>query len=364
MRILFIAPVPPPINGQSKASKVLLDKLIQNNYYVTVVNLSKNSLKSGFDSFGRFFNIILILRRIWLKRKNKDVIYLSLAESFLGNIRDLFIFCIFYNTKSKFFLHMLGGAGMKKILENNGPIKWINYFFIKNVSGIIVEGPVNFHIFSKILPKEKIHIVPNFAEDFLFVSDNEIKEKFHNASKLQILYLSNLIQGKGYVELAEAYFQLDEEYKKQLNIVFVGGFETNRSKTEFLNKIKNQSGLVYLGNFIDGDLKRKLYCNSHLFCLPSYYPFEGQPISILEAYAAGCVVIASNHSGIPFIFADEINGFMVEKKSVHSIKMAIYQIFEKRNSLEEIAFFNRNEALIKFRVSNYQESLINIFSYE
>jgi glycosyltransferase involved in cell wall biosynthesis len=363
MNILFIAPIPPPINGQSKASKVLLDILIQKEYNVTVVNLSKNSLKSGFDSIGRFFNIVLILKKIWSNRIGKDVIYLSLAESFFGNIRDLLIYCIFYGSKTKIFLHMLGGAGMKNILESGGPIKLINCFFLKKVSGVIVEGPVNFHLFSKILPKEKVHVVPNFAEDFLFASDDVIKSKFFSTKKFQILYLSNLIPGKGYDELADAYLKLDNDYQEQLNIVFVGGFESIKSKNKFLNKIKNHSGLSYLGNFIDGELKKKLYFDSHFFCLPTYYPFEGQPISILEAYATGCVVITTNHSGIPYIFSDKVNGFLVEKESVDSIKLIIHKIFENRSILKEIAFFNRNEALNKFRISIYQESLINIFKY-
>jgi glycosyltransferase involved in cell wall biosynthesis len=98
-----------------------------------------------------------------------------------------------------------------------------------------------------------------------------------------------------------------------------------------LNKIADNEELKYLGKFIDGVEKRKLYCESHIFCLPTYYPFEGQPISILEGYATGCAVITSNHSGIPFIFKDEKNGFMVEKKSVSSLTESLRKaILEKK----------------------------------
>ena len=117
MKILFIAPIPPPINGQSKASKVLLDILQQEKHNVCVVNLSKNSLKNGFNSIRRVFDIFTILVEVWKKRKNNHVIYLSLAESFFGNLRDLFVYVICYKSRHKIFIHMLGGAGMKKILE-------------------------------------------------------------------------------------------------------------------------------------------------------------------------------------------------------------------------------------------------------
>ena len=66
---------------------------------------------------------------------------------------------------------------------------------------------------------------------------------------------------------------------------------------------------------MNGTQKKDLYSNAHIFCLPTYYPWEGQPFCILEAYAAGCVVITTNHSGISQVFKDGINGIEVEKKS-------------------------------------------------
>jgi glycosyltransferase involved in cell wall biosynthesis len=361
MKVLFIAPIPPPINGQSKASKVLLDKLIYDKHDVSIINLSKSSLKNGFNSLRRLFDIFYILVEVWIKRKKNDIIYLSLAESFFGNLRDLFIYVICYKSRHKIFIHMLGGAGMKKILEGKGFQQKINSFFINQFAGVIVEGSVNFEVYSKVISTKKIRIIPNFAEDFLFVSDEEIKSKFSNKQSIQILFLSNLISGKGYDELADAYIQLEEVYKKQVTIVFVGGFESLESENEFLLKIKAHNGLNYIGKFIDGEKKRELYCQSQVFCLPTYYPFEGQPISILEAYATGCVVISSNHSGIPFIFADKKNGFMVKKKSVLSIKKSIEDVLTYKNQLEDIAFNNRNEALEKYRTAIYQEAITSFF---
>jgi glycosyltransferase involved in cell wall biosynthesis len=362
MKILFIAPIPLPINGQSKASKVLLDKLLYDGQDLKIVNLSKNSLKNGFNSLKRVFDIFCILVEVWKKRNKNDIIYLSLGESFFGNLRDLFIYGICYKSRHKIFIHMLGGAGMKKILEGKGVQKKINSYFINDIAGVIVEGSVNFEVFSNVISKNKIHIVPNFAEDFLFVNDEEIKAKFSDKHSIQILYLSNLIPGKGYDDLANAYIELEEASKKQVNIVFVGGFESQESEKDFMTKIKTHNGLNYIGKFIDGDKKRELYCQSQVFCLPTYYPFEGQPISILEAYATGCVVITTNHSGIPYIFNDKNNGFLVEKQSIQSIKNAIVEVLINRNNLFEIAKYNRDEAKSKYRTDIYQTEISKIFN--
>jgi glycosyltransferase involved in cell wall biosynthesis len=360
LKILFIAPIPPPINGQSKASLVLLEAL-NGEHHVDVINLSKSTLRNGVFSLSRFVDIFENLKQIYNKKNAKDIIYISLAESFAGNLRDILFFYINRKKLSRTFIHMLGGAGMKEILNGTGVMQKVNAHFMKKMAGVIVEGPVNFETFKTVFPENRIHIVPNFAEDFLFVSDEEISNKFNNLTTINILYLSNLIPGKGYNELADAFILLDSEAKSKLDISFVGGFENSESELVFLDKIKPFSQLKYLGKFIDGLEKRKLYCKSHVFCLPTYYPFEGQPISILEAYATGCAVITSNHSGIPFIFKDKMNGFLVEKKSVLSLKNSLLKIISQKDKLEEIAKFNRLDSIKKYRTEIFQNAIINIF---
>ena len=360
MKILFIAPIPPPVTGQSLAVKVIYDEL-EKEHQVEVINLNKESFKSGLNSLKRLNQVAGILKAVWRQRKNNDIIYFAISESFAGNMKDLVIYLICFKSLRQTIIHMLGGAGMKRILESRGIQFRLNNYFINRLGGIIVEGNTQFKMFSKIISPEAIHVVPNFAEDFLFVSESEIEEKFYCVNPITILYLSNLIYGKGYVELVDAYLGLSDNQKEKIRIVFVGGFESDNFKSDFLQKINGSEGLEYLGLFISGNEKKKLYLKSHVFCLPTYYPFEGQPISILEAYATGCVVITTNHSGIPDVFSNGTNGFEVEKKSADSIRDVLQQIIDKPEQLLPLAISNRNVALEKYRTSVYTASLIRVF---
>ncbi len=359
MKILFIAPIPPPINGQSKASKVILDAL-QENHQVQVINLSKNSLKNGEGSLARIKDIFNIAKEVRKSYKKNDIVFLSLAESFAGNLRDLLIYNIISKKISKTYIQMLGGAGMKEILHGTGWQKKANAKFMEKIGGVIVEGPANFESFRKVVSEEKIHIVPNFAEDFLFANTDEIEKKFENVNPIKVLFLSNLIPGKGYNELADAFLSLSAEEQSKLRVTFVGGFESAKDEESFLTKISQNNNLEYLGKFIDGEKKRNLYIESHVFCLPTYYPFEGQPISILEGYATGCVVITSDHSGIPYVFRDNFNGFLVEKKSVISLAKALRRLLSEKEDLKKIAINNRDEALEKYRTEIYQKKILQI----
>jgi glycosyltransferase involved in cell wall biosynthesis len=359
MKILFIAPLPPPITGHSFASKIFLDYLVK-YHQVQIVNLSKESFKSGFNSIERIIQIIKIFWEIWYKKRGVDTIYFTISESIAGSIKDLFIYFICFGSLDKMIIHLHGGAGMKEIMLNSNKIHYkINKYFISRLYGVVVLGKSHYDIYSSIFKKDKIYIVPNFASDELFLDNEEIIDKFKNLQPIRILFLSNFIEGKGYNELIEAYSLLDDNIKNNLIIDFAGGFESENQKNNFLQKVEKIAQFRYHG-IVSGIEKKELFKSAHIFCLPTYYSYEGQPITILEAYASGCVVITTNHSGIHDIFCDKLNGFEVEKRSSNSIKNAIKQITIENDKLLPIALFNRAIAHKEFRTSIYCTALLRI----
>jgi glycosyltransferase involved in cell wall biosynthesis len=361
MRVLFIAPLPPPTHGQSLASDVFYQRVLEQNT-VQVVNMAEPTARHLLDRIRRVPKVLGFLTDVAKQRRGADVIYLSISESFLGNLKDLCIYLICYSSLGKMFIHLLGGAGIRRILAGDGLRYRLNRFFIRRLSGVIVEGQTQAATFSPLVGPERIHVVPNFAEDFLFVTEDEIRRKFAGRTTINVLFLSNLLFGKGHNELVEAYLSLARETRDRVRIVFVGGFDSRNARSEFLQKLDGHEGLVYKGEFIGGTEKKALYNETHVFCLPTYYPYEGQPISILEAYATGCVVITTEHSGIPDVFKDGVNGFAVKTKSSQSIRQVLETILKDGRHLIDIAIHNRNTAYEKYRTDIYGTALMRILA--
>ena len=359
MRILFIAPLPPPTHGQSLASDVLYQKL-RERHDVRVVDMAKPTARHVWDRLGRVGAVLSFLKGVATKQRGVDVIYLTISESLLGNLKDLCIYVLCFGKLDRMFIHLLGGAGIKRILERRGVQYRLNKFFISRMRGVIVEGRIQAATFSSVIAREHIHIRQNFAEDFLFFTEQEVRRKFDDARTVSVLFLSNLYGGKGHNELVDAYRSLPRGVQERFTIAFVGGFESAKLRDEFMSRIAGEGGLTYLGTFVSGSEKRALYGKSHVFCLPTYYPYEGQPISILEAYATGCVVVTTEHSGIPEVFRDGVNGFAVETRSAESIKRAFEQIARDPGRLVEIAVANRNVAHERYRTGTYQAALTGI----
>jgi glycosyltransferase involved in cell wall biosynthesis len=359
MKILVIAPLPPPTHGQSLASEVIYTAL-RAHHDVQAVNMAKPIARHRWGTAGRLLPIVRVLAQVARRKRGADLIYLSISESLLGNLKDICIYLLCHRSLDRMFIHLLGGAGMKRMLEKRGLQYRLNRIFISRLKGVIVEGRAQAATFSTLARPEHIHIVHNFAEDFLFVDETSIARKFAAVAPLNVLFLSNLLPGKGHDELLEAYLGLRAELQAKIRMTFVGGFESDAARTAFLQRLEGHDGLTYLGAFIGGEPKKALYGRTHVFCLPTYYPYEGQPISILEAYATGCVVVTTRHSGIPEVFTDAVNGYAVETRSAESIRSVLERMLERPDHLRDIALTNRRVAGDAYTTGVYRSALSQI----
>ena len=358
MKILYIAPLPPPITGHSLVSKVLLDELIK-IHQVEIIDLSKDSFSEGIDGFKRILQIVKILIKTAIKKKGKDIIYLTISESLAGNLKDLLIYLICFRLNNKIIIHLHGGSIKRQLWNKYFVIKWVNHFFIKRLRGVIISGESHVSIFSDIIPREKIHLVPNFAQDYLFVNQSIIDLKYESPI-IRVLYMSNLIPKKGYIELVNAFFLLTQEFKERIQIDFAGAFDSEEQKVIFLNKISAYNQITYHG-VVSEAAKKSLFSQAHIFCLPTSY-FEGQPISILEAYASGCVVVTTAQAGILDIFEPGVNGYVIEAESSESIKNVLESLFGIEDKMHQISTNNFSTAIQEFRKEKYCKEIENILS--
>lgn len=354
--VLYIAPLPPPITGQSLASQVLYDDLVV-DHDVKVVNLSKQSLRSGFSSFGRFVSLARLFIAIF-RNRDADVIYFTISESRAGNLKDLLIYLLCYGRLNRMVVHLHGGAGMRCLLAPGARFtRAINAFFLSKLRSIVILGERHRDIFAGLQCRTPLAVVANFAAEELFVSRDSVVEKFQRSGPLRVLYLSNLIPGKGYLELLRGYELLSDFAREQVLVDFAGAFESNADQAAFLNRIQALPNVKYHG-VVMGEQKASLLKSAHVFCLPTYYPYEGQPISILEAYATGCAVITTDHSGILDVFSDGENGMLVRKMSSESVRDALATAANaSRERLLNFALRNLDEARVRYRSATYVESL-------
>jgi glycosyltransferase involved in cell wall biosynthesis len=83
--------------------------------------------------------------------------------------------------------------------------------------------------------------------------------------------------------------------------------------------------ITYHGQVL-GCAKDAILRKSHIFLLPTYYPWEGQPLSIIEAMAYATPIISCKQRGIPEMIDEGINGHFVMPKDPKDIAEKIKAI--------------------------------------
>lgn len=357
MKILFIAPLPPPINGHSLVCKVLHDSLLTGNSVYTV-DLKKQGLKDGKISTKRIFEIFRVFCEVSQKKKNSDVVYLTISESLAGNLKDIIIYLICYSLLPKFFIHLHGGSIKRLLFDKFSLLFIINRFFIKRMAGVIISGNSHLEIFESYVEANRIFIIPNFAPNQMFIPKQNFAKKYSPIqNKLKILFLSNMIPQKGYLLLLEAFQKLDKKIKAKIHLSFAGRFDSEEELQYFERKIESDANITYHG-MVSDEKKRELFQDAHIFILPTMF-LEGQPVAILEAYASGCVVVTTGQSGILDVFTNEENGFQIEPNSISSIMQIFGKLANiyKMGNLKKIASYNLALASKEYRESHYTDRI-------
>jgi glycosyltransferase involved in cell wall biosynthesis len=359
MKVLFLAPLPPPITGHSAAAKVVLDALTS-THDVTVVDLGRGSQHDGGVTWGRVREVALALSEVRAGQRQAAAIYLTISESLFGNLKDLFIYALCAPRLDRLVVHLHGGSIGRELFEVKPVIKWLNARALSRVRGVILSGASHLPIVGGMTPPERVHLIPNFADDSLFLDPSMVAAKFADRATLRVLYMSGMSPMKGYDVLASAYLALPSAMRQRMQIDFAGKFESAKLQQHFEAKIAAIPGLVYHG-LVDAATKAALFAQAHVFCLPTAFR-EGQPLSILEAYASGCVVVTTGQAGILDIFTPGVNGWVIEPESVQSTGDALKAVLAAEDALLPIALRSRENADLRFRTQRFTDAVLAVLS--
>ena len=159
---------------------------------------------------------------------------------------------------------------------------------------------------------------------------------------VKVLFLSNMLQAKGWMTLWKAACNLCPRHDG-LSFDFYGQ-ETAEISSEELERFFAQGPsperIRYRGPAF-GETKESAFAQADIFCFPTYYPYETFGIVLVEAMRAGLPLVASRYSGIPEILAEGEGGFLVPPDSVEGLEGEIERLLLDPSLRESMGSFNR-----------------------
>lgn len=261
------------------------------------------------------------LRKLWqavkayliflIKLPGYRIVHVNMASDASYYRKSIFIRTAYFFGK-KIVIHQHGGDFVtfyEKQLTDKGRKRLRRT--LQMADAFLVLTPVWKTFFSGLIGEEKIIVFPNT------VAFSEEKEKQYGRHKL--LFLGRLCRDKGIGELLQVIPDLARKYP-DLKLYLGGIWEDAKLKAE-MEKCTAQ--VEWLG-WITGKEKESYLEACDIFVLPSYY--EGQPVSVLEAMAASCAVVAADTGGIPYMIENDETGILVEPRSAASLLQGLDRV--------------------------------------
>ena len=147
---------------------------------------------------------------------------------------------------------------------------------------------------------------------------------------------------KGISYLLKAMPKLIERYPDIL-LLIAGDGKRRKILEEESIYLSIENNVKFLGSRLDIPEILQLLT---IYILPSLW--EGMPMALLEAMAAGVPIVTTNVGGIPKMIINEFNGLIVDPKNSENLRNAILKLLDDRNLREKFIRNGKKTFLDKF----------------
>lgn len=359
--------MPPIITGQSLVTEDIYNILSSNKAKIHLIELKERN--SGHLN-NIINNITLIFKILTLSFSPYNVVYLPAARSIAGFLRNAYIILFSKIFRHKIVIHFHCGDYNDFLIEKGKYFILINKYVYNKVDFFIVLGESLIKNYDMLYNNNtQVHVISNGIAINKELTNNILQDQ-----NINILFLSNLIESKGYLDLLEAIRVLVNECGlREIKCFFCGIFLDSQDNYYFKNKEDAQNyffnfindnnltnNVVYKG-LVSGNEKHELLLKSDIFILPTYYSTEAQPLSILEALSYGKIVLVTPHRAIPDMVIDNYNGLFIDFKSPKSIVEMILKI-NNNKSLQKSLSNNAKSFVEKYYShTKFENNIISFF---
>jgi glycosyltransferase involved in cell wall biosynthesis len=379
MKLLVFAHTPPPHHGQSYMVKLMLDgfggdcrkQKKPGAYGIECYHVNARFSKT-LENIGEFqgTKIFLILRyslqAIWCRLRHgvTHFYYVPAPGKAVALYRDWLVMLLCRPFFKNVILHW-HAAGMARWLETSTQIRFraITYRLFKPVDLSIVLSRYNFADAEKLLSRQ-VRVVsngipdpcPDFAESVLprrrarFAARAKLSagespgppESAANASEtetINVLFLANGLREKGLFATMHGVVTANRALasghrKARMKLVFAGNFMTAEEREEFDRLVQEPefaTAVKHVG-FVSGDEKNRVLREADLFCFPTQYLGENQPVNLIEAMAFGLPIVTTRWRSLPEMLPPDYPG-LVNGQDPDEIAAALLKMVGDESSM-------------------------------
>ncbi|HXI68966.1 MAG TPA: glycosyltransferase family 4 protein [Verrucomicrobiae bacterium] len=404
MKLLVFAHTPPPHHGQSYMVQLMLDGFggdrrkqkpeAPNEHgiecYLVNARFSKSLEDVGeFQGTKVFLILFFCLQAIWCRFRYGVTIlyYVPAPGKAVAVYRDWLVMLICRPFFKRIILHW-HAAGLAKWLETSAQIRSraITYRLFKPVDLSIVLSHYNVADAEKLLSHRIViasNGIPDPCRDFattvlprrrarfaarqtILAGKTSLPGEFRTAGEdphcVKVLFIAHCTREKGLFAAMEGVVAANRvlagrHSPLRMKLDAAGNFVSTAEKAEFdrLLLLPEFAETVRHLGFVSGAGKAQALSDADVFCFPTCYLGENQPVNLIEAMAFGLPIVTTRWRSLPEMLPDGHNG-LVATQSPDDIAAALLRL-----ALEEPGEDLRENFLAHFSLESHLWKLATAF---
>lgn len=245
--------------------------------------------------------------------------------------------------RRRIILHAHSGAFHTFYEHESGGLRKSYIRWILNMAhALIVLSPEWESFYKRLYHRGYLVVIGNPVEE---VGEGISSEAMNKPSI--VLFMGKLCREKGTYDLLRAFSTVSCRYPNaELWLAGVGEVEEVKRMIAETGRLVDK---VRLLGWIEGVEKIHALRQATVFVLPSYY--EGLPVALLEAMAAGVPVITTPVGGIPSVLTDEETGLLVNPGAVKELEEALCRLLGDEQLRHRLGESGRKRVLTSFGVT-------------
>lgn len=360
-RILLVLHTPPPFGGGEVQAQNLKNHFSSNENYFIYDYSRKNHSRSNWS---KLFDFRAIIAGIWWQIKvifllfylMPSKVYFTLPKSFRAFMRNAAVIPFAKLTHTK-ILGELPGTSFLFLEKGRGVNYKIGLFFLRKIDEIRFLSPGIASLHAQYNFRKHVVIENGISYDNIKTIDPEV----FNKPVLDLLYIGAIERSKGIFNTLEA-IKICSGRGVNFNFHVIGSWSDRNEEYEALRYIEsnNLSGNVVFHGILIGEFKWDILCKCSILVHPTYW--DGVPLTILEALAAGLPVISTRIGGIPDTIIDGINGTILEENNPALLSQALIAFNDDREKLIKISEINKRLFKDRFDLDIFLNNMEDWFS--
>lgn len=314
-----------------------LDRLIDLCYIGTMVE--GTAVKKLLQAIKAFFTFLV-------KLPHYRIVHVNMASDTSFYRKSVFVWTAKLFRK-KLVIHQHGGNFPEFYEKDLGSA---GRDYVKRVlsmaDAFLVLGTAWKDFFGRIIGRDRITVLPDA------VTLPAPYQKQYGTHKL--LFLGRLCREKGIGELLSVIPGLRSRFPDVR--LYLGGIWEDADLKE---KMLSVADCVTDLGWVSGSDKQKILRACDIMVMPSY--FEGQSVSILEAMANACGIVASDTGGIPDMIEDGQTGLLVPPKDAKALEKGILRLLEDSGLCRTLGENARQKAEAEFSMENNIKRLLAVY---